>query len=158
MIPRRTPLVRKTPLRQVSERRAAKAGKPHPKPKSTGPDRATRELVLERDDYRCVSCGLPIMGQQYSLQHRKARGVGGDNTPANLIVLCGSATSPGGCHLAAEQRGAQSLDLGYWVPSWQHPADVPVMHFVHGRVWLTDTGEVSYSPPGLEGDFPCPKP
>lgn len=157
MIPRRTPLARKTPLKQVSERRAAKAGKPHPKPKSTGPDRATRELVLERDDWRCASCGLPIIGQQYSLQHRRARGLGGSsdpaaNRPSNLLTLCGSATSPGGCHLAAEQRGARSRDLGYRVESWQDPRQVPVMHFVHGRVWLTDTGEVSYSPPTPQGD------
>lgn len=152
---RKVPLVRRTPLRQISERRAA-AGKPCPKPKPTGPDRATRELVLERDDWRCVSCGLPIIGQQYSLQHRKARGVGGGNEPSNLIVLCGSATSPGGCHLAAEQRRADSRDLGYWVPSWQDPRQVPVMHAMHGRAWLTDTGGISYSPPASQGDPSCP--
>lgn len=148
---RKVPLVRRTPLRQVSERRAARLGRPKPKP-NTGPDRTTRELVLERDSYQCVSCGLPITGQQFSLQHRKARGVGGDNAPSNLIVLCGSATSPGGCHLAAEQRQAESRDLGYWVLSWQDPAQIPVMHATYGRVWLTDTGEVSYSPPTPQGD------
>lgn len=149
---RKVPLVRRTPLKQMSERRAAKAGKPHPKPKSTGPDRATRELVLERDDYRCVSCGLPIMGQQWSLQHRKARGVGGGNEPSNLIVLCGSATSPGGCHLAAEQRLTESRDLGYWVPSWQDPRTVPVMHARLGLVYLTDSGGYGYEPPNPLGD------
>lgn len=154
MIPRRTPLVRKTPLRQVSERRAAKAGKPKPKP-STGPDRTTRELVAERDDWRCVSCGTPLIDQQASMQHRKPRGSGGTsdpaiNRPSNLILLCGTATS--GCHLAAEQRGTRSRDLGYWVPSWQDPREVPVMHSTYGRVWLTDSGEVSYSPPTPQGD------
>lgn len=152
MIPRRTPMARKTPLRQVSERRAAKAGKPHPKPKSTGPDRVTRELVLERDSYQCVSCGLPIFGQQWSLQHRKARGVGGGNEPSNLIVLCGSATSPGGCHLAAEQRDQRSRDLGYRVLSTQDPREVAVYHKQYGLVWLTDDGGISYSPPTPQGD------
>lgn len=146
---RRVPLVRRTPLRQVSERRAAKAGKP--KPKHTGPDRVTRELVLERDDYRCVSCGVPIIGQQYSLQHRRARGMGGTddpaaNRPSNLVTLCGSATSPGGCHLAAEQRETEARDLGYWVPSWQDPRTVPV-YTLHSLVYLDDEGEWSYSPP-----------
>lgn len=149
---RRVPLVRRTPLKQVSDRRAAKAGKPHPKPKTTGPDRATRELVLERDDFRCVSCGLPIMSQQWSMQHRKARGVGGGNAPSNLIILCGSATSPGGCHLAAEQRDERSRDLGYRVESWQDPREVAVYHKAFGLVWLTDSGEVSYSPPTPQGD------
>ena len=146
---RKVPLARKTPLRQVSERRTARLGRPKPKP-STGPDRATRELVLERDDWRCVSCGLPILGQLYSLQHRKARGVGGGNEPSNLIVLCGSATSPGGCHLAAEQRQERSRDLGYWVPSWRNPRHVAVYHSQHGLVWLDDEGGFSYTPPTPE--------
>lgn len=154
---RRAPLVRRTPLKQVSDRRAAKLGKPWPKPKSTGPDRATRELVLERDDWRCASCGVPIIGQQYSLQHRCARQMGGTadpatNRPSNLVTLCGSATSPGGCHLAAEQRDKRSRDLGYRLESWQDPRSVAVFHFVHGLIYLHDNGEFSYSPPTPQGE------
>lgn len=65
-------------------------------------------------------------------------------------MLCGTATS--GCHLAAEQRGEQARDLGYWVPSWQDPRQVAVYHAVHGLIYLDDSGGWSYSPPNPQGD------
>lgn len=119
----------------------------------TGPDRGTRELVLERDDYRCASCSIPILGKPYSLQHRNARGMGGTsnpaaNSPANLITLCGSATSPGGCHLLCEQRDREMHALGFWLENGQDPAATPVLHAVHGWVLLSPDGEVWPIPTG----------
>ena len=51
--------------------------------------------------WRCARCGKDVTYIQSSIQHRKARGMGGTNdpsinSPANLIVLCGSGTT--GCH------------------------------------------------------------
>lgn len=118
----------------------------------TGPDRSTRDLVKERDDWTCASCGDPIIGQ-WSIQHRVARGQGGTsnpaiNSPANLILLCGSATSPGGCHLACEQRDQRMHDLGFWLTNGQDPAAVPVAHAVHGWVLLEPDGGVLPIPAG----------
>jgi hypothetical protein len=133
MLRRRSRPAAKTPLRRAPLRTGRR---------DTGPDRATRELVLERDQYRCVACGAGILSRWYSIQHRKARGVGGGNDPANLITLCGSATSPG-CHLWCERRAEQARDAGYWVPSWDDPAAVPVRHAGYGLVYLWANGAVS---------------
>lgn len=145
----KTGLARRTPLRTSREKRSGR--------RDTGPDRTTRELVLERDDYRCVGCGaLIIGGGPYSLQHRVARGMGGTrnpraNSPVNLITLCGSATSADGCHLFCEQRNPELRDMGLWLPSWEDPADVPVHHSTHGLVYLTDDGGVR-PVPHVDGD------
>lgn len=139
-------LERRTQLRQVSPKRAQSAGKA-PGPRATGPDRTTRELVLERDDYRCFCCGTPISGRQFSLQHRDARGMGGSkdplkNSPANLIVLLGSATSPH-CHRRVEQRHDADNIAGYWLKTGQVPADTPVLHWELGPVLLGHDGSVT---------------
>jgi 5-methylcytosine-specific restriction protein A len=112
----------------------------------TGPDRSTKDLVKERDDWTCSCCGNPIVGP-FSIQHRVARGQGGTsnpaiNSPANLILLCGSATSPGGCHLRAESRDSEMHDLGFWLQNHEDPATFPVAHAVHGWVLLLEDGGV----------------
>ena len=155
---RRTPLSpgkppeRRTRLRAVSAKRAA-AGTPRPPTRDTGPDRATRELVLERDDYSCGWCGRTILGQPYSLQHRRSRGDGGSsvpriNAPSNLITLCGSATSPGGCHLKCKQNYAEAEALGFVVSlnSIHDPAEIPVQHAAFGLVLLLDDGMCEPAP------------
>jgi hypothetical protein len=68
----------------------------------TGPDRRTRLLVLARDGYACVCCGVSVIGCRYSLQHRKRRSQGGDNCPANLLTVLGSGTTD--CHLRIDSR------------------------------------------------------
>lgn len=112
----------------------------------TGPDKNTRDLVKERDDWTCVCCGKPtigIPGVDYSVQHRVARGDGGTsdpaiNSPANLILLCGSAVT--GCHGKAESRDQGMHDRGFWINSWENPVTFPVDHFVHGWVLLRVDG------------------
>lgn len=142
----RTGLVRRTPLREVSAKRAAVEGKPSRR-RDTGPGRATRELVHERDGYSCAWCGRQLLTGPRSLQHRQARGMGGRtdpsaNCPSNLLLLCGTATTPGGCHHFAEARSAEARIAGLWVPSWQNPADVPVLHAAYGPCLLGDDGSV----------------
>lgn len=119
-------------------------------PRYTGPNAATRALVYEREDNRCAACGRYLAdGAWKSVQHRLARGQGGGNEPWNLILLCGSATSPG-CHLSCERREAHLNAQGFWLWSWQDPRAEPVM--IHGEnggatVWLTDDGGYSLVPP-----------
>jgi ATP-dependent DNA helicase RecQ len=50
---------------------------------------AVRTLVLERDGYRCVECGV---GENLHVHHLVPRHLGGPDEPANLITLCA------GCH------------------------------------------------------------
>lgn len=130
-------LKRRSPLRSKAEKKR--------RPKDTGPDRTTRDTVLMRDDWRCVACGRVVLHWPYSIQHRQARGMGGTsdpavNSPANLITLCGTATSPDGCHAWCEARHAEARDAGYWVPSWEDPAVIPVEHALFGLVYLLDDG------------------
>ena len=96
--------------------------------KDTGPDAATRALVLTRDGHACVCCGRSIVGQVYSLQHRKRRSQGGDNSPCNLITVLGDGTS--GCHARIDSRqDPHDAARGYTCQSWEDPASVPVMYF-----------------------------
>jgi 5-methylcytosine-specific restriction protein A len=74
------------------------------------------------------------------MQHRKARGVGGGNGPENLATLCGSATSPGGCHLLCEARDREMQARGLVMPSWNDPAETPVVLWTGQSVYLTTDG------------------
>lgn len=126
--------------------RAAKA------PRDTGPSRKVRAIVLERDGYACARCGKPAgpgIGE-YSLQHRKARGVGGDSSIPNLLLLCGSATTS--CHSEVEARkDARDLAAGYRLESWQTPGLEPVMYASpHGSgftAWLAEDGSLLFEGP-----------
>jgi hypothetical protein len=112
------------------------------RPRDTGPDARTRELVLRRDSWACVCCGRSVIGHVYSLQHRKRRSQGGKNLPSNLITVLGDGTT--GCHSRIDSRiDSHDEASGYTVRSGQNPAHVGVM--VHGeqggmQVWLDDSG------------------
>jgi 5-methylcytosine-specific restriction enzyme A len=126
------------------------------RPKTTSPDAATGVLVLERDHYSCASCGNRIgdvRGIDWTLQHRVARGMGGSdrseiNLAANLIVVCGGPTTPGGCHERIERRGAEDKTAGFWIlrdtfgkPT--DPATVPLFHALFGWCLIDNAGDVS---------------
>lgn len=95
---------------------------------------ATRQLIYLRDNRQCVACGTALTGTWHSIQHRVARGTGGTNSPANLVLLCGSATSPG-CHRRCEDRDPAMHARGYWLNSWEDPAVTPVER--HDGIWVT---------------------
>jgi hypothetical protein len=138
-VKRGAPLQRRKPLRTSREKRTGR--------RDTGPDRSVRELVDERDDWTCACCGNSVWGRPYSRQHRVAKGMGGTseawkNRASNIVLLCGSATSPGGCHLACEQRDERMRELGFWLHSSQRPSLEPVAHARYGLVYLLDDGTV----------------
>lgn len=124
---------------------------PKKRPADTGPTAETVALLFDRDRGCCARCGDPISGERgrdWSVQHRRARGAGGTvrpdtNEPQNLILLCGSATSPGGCHLAVESSKKAARPHGWAIWLNEDPAEVPVNHAVHGWVLLTDDGSIS---------------
>lgn len=119
-------------------------------PRDTGPDAKTRAAVYAREGMQCAACGLALGdGAWKSIQHRVRRQVGG-NGPENLVLLCGSATSPG-CHRKAEDRTDEMHAAGFWLRADEDPAQVPIL--LAGadgglRVWLTQAGAYSTSAPG----------
>ena len=125
------------------------------RPRDTGPDKATRLLVLERDSYACVCCGVSVEGRLYSLQHRKRRSQGGTNDATNLVTVLGDGTQ--GCHARIDSRIDPADEArGYTCRSYQDPALVPVMVFEASAsgitVWLTADGQYSTEPPSEAGD------
>lgn len=105
------------------------------------PPTPVRAAVLARARFRCERCGESLIGPLgYSLQHRRARGMGGSKRPdtdgpTNLAALDGSATT--GCHGWVESHPAQALYEGWRVPQGTDPAEVPVLLLGERRVLLT---------------------
>lgn len=53
-----------------------------------------RDIVLERDGYRCRECGAACRREDADVHHLVARSLGGSDDPSNLVTLCD------GCHAA----------------------------------------------------------
>lgn len=51
-----------------------------------GPDR--RELIFERDGYRCVYCSHVFPVEELTLDHVQPRVKGGDHSEGNLVACC----------------------------------------------------------------------
>lgn len=89
--------------------------------------RIDRELVYERDQYRCAACGgvSPL-----TIQHRANRGMGGNpngskNSLANLLTMCAF------CNQLLEQSGKfalEGIDSGWKIRSWDDPDSQPVFY------------------------------
>ncbi len=123
----------------------AKAAK---RQRSTGFDAAVVDAILERDGHCCVRCGGACWGERglaYSLQHRRARGMGGTerpdtNMPQNGILLCGSGSGDSGCHSWAESHRGEARAHGWAIRQDQDPLLVPVTHYLHGVIFLYSNG------------------
>lgn len=93
--------------------------------------RQVRAAILDRAGGQCERCGRSLDPYFYSLQHRRARGMGGSrrrdtNSPVNLVALCGSATTPGGCHQWVEAHPDYAIVDGWRVPQGIDPVGSPV--------------------------------
>ena len=65
--------------------------------------RATRRLVLSRDNYRCTECGE---ARDLQVHHILPRRLGGPDEPSNLVTLCSA------CHDRLHQTHQTSLANG----------------------------------------------
>ena len=145
---RRSPLVRRTPLRTKA---------PASRPSPSGPDRLTVDAVLERDCWSCVLCGTGVTGERgrdWSIHHRRPRAMGGtdrldSNSPANLLTVCGSGTS--GCHGVIESHRAAAYNAGWLLHQGDDPTRLAVLVDRRSRwVYLTADAGMSATPPGGE--------
>ena len=120
---------------------------------NSGPAPRVRALVLERDGYACVCCGLSVIGQRYSLAHRLRASQGGKPVPSNLLTFLGWG---GELHHGRIDNRTDPADeaKGYTVRSWQDPAQIPVMLFSEGGsgilAWLWDDGQYHFDGPQQE--------
>lgn len=140
---RKKPMPRRKPIaRTGSLRRAGMAGVRKVSASTVIP-KPTRDAVDERDAGRCQRCGRMIGGGPFSRHHRDPRGMGGSkirHTLANLVLLCGSATTPGGCHAEVESSRVQAELDGWLVPMNIRPEQWPARRF----------GREGYQQPGVE--------
>lgn len=106
-------------------------------------------LVDARAAGHCERCHRPLDASWgYSRQHRRPGGMGGSRmghiwSPANLVMLCGHATAPGGCHYWAESQRHAAKATGYLLEPSDHPDTVPYRD-TDGHWWLLthDGGKV----------------
>jgi hypothetical protein len=99
--------------------------------------RADRALVHRRDQHRCLRCG----GRPATIQHRRAKGMGGIGptgprlTPADAVLLCIR------CNRGAEAELQQeALERG-WKVQRSSPVpstEVPYFDALSGNWWLPD--------------------
>ena len=124
--------------------------------RDAGPSARDRRLVFARAFGCCESCGASVIGRPYTIAPRVERATGGIFRAAghplwNLTLLCGSAASPGGCHLLCEQRDPELHDRGIWLGPWENPRLVPVQLFDPAGpripVWLNDEGTYDFEAP-----------
>lgn len=122
-------LERKTPMRRTPMPRGARPRAP--RAKTTGPNQTTRDIVWARAGGACELCRGSLAGPQgFSVHHRLPRRMGGSrrpelNTPANLLVVCGSGTT--GCHGRIESNRTQAYADGLLLHDGVDPAAVSVV-------------------------------
>lgn len=131
----RTPLRRKKAIARVAAVKRTVAKQRARRARDTGPDQDTKTLLWLRAKGRCEICGRDLTsGFPFSRHHRRPRQMGGStvawiNDITNLLLLCGSATTPDGCHTAVEANREQAYEAGWLIHASSDylPAEVPVL-------------------------------
>lgn len=112
--------------------------------------KTVRDIVDRRAAGSCERCGFLLdgYGAEYSRHHRIPRAMGGSRDPmvhgaANIVLICGSATSPLGCHHHVESYRDEGRREGFLLFHSQTPSEAPV--FYRGR-WacLDNEGGIEY--------------
>lgn len=119
----------------------------------TGPTTKTRQLVCLRDNFHCQWCGgyVDVQSGWYSLQHRRARGMGGSkqdwiNSPGNLVLVHGTGTTQ--CHGEIESHPVEAAGRGFRLGIGQHPDSDPIEDSDGDRWILSSRGtKIAYAIP-----------
>jgi hypothetical protein len=110
-----------------------------------------KDAVDGRDAGQCQRCGRWIGSGEFSRHHRDPRGMGGSKASphrmVNLVLLCGSATSRGGCHFEVESRRKQAKRDGWLVPMNIRAEDWPARRFGRKEYQLPGETEWTVVPP-----------
>lgn len=148
-------------MKPISDKRRAKlaaAGNPFPastlvgtvqpapkmkaRPAQTGPDQATVDAVLQRDQWACCVCSGALHGTRsvdWSVHHRLRRSQGGDNRLSNLVSVCGHGSA--GCHGDIHGGPNAARKAGWLLNRGDDPEQKPMAHALHGHVFLLNTGQ-----------------
>lgn len=118
----------------------------------SGPTEQVRETVINRAGQHCELCNRPISGPA-SVHHRRPRRMGGTrradtNSPANLLLLCGSGTT--GCHGWVESHRRDSLDAGVILYDRDNPTEHPFKDRLDRWWTLTDEGTKQLTNPSAD--------
>lgn len=107
-----------------------------------GISKSTRADVIARDGNQCQWCGryVDTAGGWYSLQHRRARGMGGSrrtetDAPANLLLVCGTGTTE--CHGHIEAHPREAAARGFRLEQGADPEATPYRDPAGNR-WTLD--------------------
>lgn len=143
---RRTPLKPGKPLARKSPMPRTRTRAPR-RPRYTGPSAGVKDDLLTRSGGRCEVGGCPL-GVGYSRHHRLPRRMGGSkradiNELANLLLICGAATSPDGCHHRIESNREWAYLNGYLLPADANPDQVPVV-YRGSLVLLSNDGTINH--------------
>lgn len=137
------PLQRKTPIRSTNGTSKPKAA-PRRKPGEAAAEKHAKGLVKERSQGVCeIQLPAVCLGKATNFHHRQNRGRGkvGEWRASNGLYICGSGTT--GCHGRITNTNGHRPEyerVGWIVPSWQDPAEVPVLIWPTGLVLLDDEG------------------
>lgn len=147
-LPRRHPLVRKTPMPRGDTQLRRTAMKPY-RPTATSDERTARQLVRGRSLGLCeIRLDDICTDRATDWSHRESKGVGGKWRAANGLDACRQ------CHRYITEHPALAYEHGWFVRSHQDPAEVPVLihNATTGHDWvlLDDNGNLQFAP------FPVP--
>jgi hypothetical protein len=114
---KRTPLVRKTPLKRSPVKRARQSQK---RKRPTGFTEETKAQVRKRSANQCEVNSEGCSHKAAHFHHRQLRRHG-DHSETNCLHVCSW------CHLRIHENPEISYVMGWMVQSYRDPAEVPVL-------------------------------
>lgn len=118
--------------------------------RDTGPSPKVRAMVLARDGFLCVRCGVSVADRSRSIHHRVRRSQGGRNVPECLITLCGDGLT--GCHGWVHRNIAEARTSGWLLLGTDDPLAEGVLYASEHQsgltLWLTPDGGHAFALPG----------
>ena len=116
---KRSPLVRKTPLKPKGPTKRARARQSQKRKRPTGFTEETKAFVRVRSGNQCEVRAGGCKGKAAHFHHRKLRRFD-DHTDVNCLHVCSW------CHLVIHENPEMSYFMGWMVQSFKEPGEVGV--------------------------------